>query len=568
MEDNDRDESVDAREHLLNDSNYQNQIVELKDRNEDKEKHDKVETKVETKAAPPIPMPSVGHTTQFPRTDNVYKKKESLPYDEAQALVWKTRPIQHNRERLIEWSVYFVIGALIGTIAFIMKILEENLIHLAMALMGGLIKTEPPYEPAPAWLVYICMCGLYGLIAGYLTTYWGQPASGSGVAELIGYINGVNYHGFLGISTLLVKVFGVSFAVSGKLCVGKEGPLAHIGAICGALVLYTPFVDLRHLQNDETKRVFVAAGASAGVAVAFGSPIGGALFVYELSRPNTFWQFKMIWKVFFCCCISTFTMAVWSGIVTAAFKKREIVDWSGASVKFGHLQNSVVLDIHILLPSALIIGVIGGLMGPLFININTRVNVFRGKILKSKWIKVLETAFFCMLTASFFFWMPYIFRRDVCPFRETHEHEPTNSTIKQIEDLVEEKQAWCKDEKTYSPLATVFWASESEIITGLMGNGVDIELHEIFVFFAVWYVFTCITYGTNVPAGLFLPGMILGCCVGRIFGNLLLLARVIENKPEVIQNAYQNLIVIASASVLAGYTRMTYSLCVIMMETA
>ena len=124
-----------------------------------------------------------------------------------------------------------------------------------------------------------------------MTTYYGQPAAGSGVAELIGYLNGVNMEGFLKISTLITKVIGVTLAVAGKLCVGKEGPLAHIGAIVGASILYIPGLGFEHLRNDETKRLFIAAGASTGVSAAFGAPIGGALFCYELSKPNTFWKF-------------------------------------------------------------------------------------------------------------------------------------------------------------------------------------------------------------------------------------------------------------------------------------
>jgi len=111
------------------------------------------------------------------------------------------------------------------------------------------------------------------------------------VAELIGYLNGVNMEGFLKISTLITKVIGVTLAVAGKLCVGKEGPLAHIGAIVGASILYIPGLGFEHLRNDETKRLFIAAGASTGVSAAFGAPIGGALFCYELSKPNTFWKF-------------------------------------------------------------------------------------------------------------------------------------------------------------------------------------------------------------------------------------------------------------------------------------
>jgi H+/Cl- antiporter ClcA len=57
-------------------------------------------------------------------------------------------------------------------------------------------------------------------------------------------------------------------------------------------------------------REFVAAGISAGVSAAFGAPIGGALFAYELSGPSTFWTLKLIWRNFFCASIATFTLAV------------------------------------------------------------------------------------------------------------------------------------------------------------------------------------------------------------------------------------------------------------------
>lgn len=195
-----------------------------------------------------------------------------------------------------------------------MKQIEEGLIHSTTKIANFTIHEKLPYNVVPSWIIYSSLCGLWGCLAGIMTTYWGQGAAGSGVAELIGYLNGVNYPLFLGIPTLVTKVIGVALAVSGRLCIGKEGPLCHIGAVWGVLVLYMPFIDLKYLMNDENKRVFVAAGASAGVSVAFGSPIGGALFVYELSMPNTFWKFQMIWKVFFSCCISCFTLAIWSGI--------------------------------------------------------------------------------------------------------------------------------------------------------------------------------------------------------------------------------------------------------------
>ena len=47
-----------------------------------------------------------------------------------------------------------------------------------------------------------------------------------------------------------------------------------------------------------------------------------------------------------------------------------------------------------ILPGAIFLGIIGGLLGPLFININTRTNAIRAKCLKKKWFKPIETFFF------------------------------------------------------------------------------------------------------------------------------------------------------------------------------
>lgn len=47
-----------------------------------------------------------------------------------------------------------------------------------------------------------------------------------------------------------------------------------------------------------------------------------------------------------------------------------------------------------------------------------------------------------------------------------------------------------------------------------------LEFGSMFVFFLVWLFFTCITFGTSTPSGLFVPGMILGCCVGNLLSIL------------------------------------------------
>jgi H+/Cl- antiporter ClcA len=146
--------------------------------------------------------------------------------------------------------------------------------------------------------------------AALLTVFVGPKAAGSGVPELIGCLNGVRIAEWLTPTVLFVKVVGVTLAVAGSLVVGKEGPLAHIGAIIAIIVFFAPIESFNEFRTGSRYREFVAAGISAGVSVAFGAPIGGTLFAYELSNPSTFWTFKNIWRNFFCASIATFSLAL------------------------------------------------------------------------------------------------------------------------------------------------------------------------------------------------------------------------------------------------------------------
>jgi H+/Cl- antiporter ClcA len=148
------------------------------------------------------------------------------------------------------------------------------------------------------------------LIASMMTMYIAPTALGSGVAEAMGLLNGVAYPDFINIKAFFVKLLGVGLAVSAGFAGGKEGPLVHMGAIVGYAVPYIPIPIARYFRNDFEKRKLMAAGIAAGVSAAFGAPIGGSLFAYELSKPNTFWSFSLTWKVFFASTISAFTLSI------------------------------------------------------------------------------------------------------------------------------------------------------------------------------------------------------------------------------------------------------------------
>jgi chloride channel 7 len=231
------------------------------------------------------------------------------------------------KEKLDIWLSYLIVGLVTGSIAFVIDVIVEELVLWKWALSQNLIKTSM----TDAVLVFTVLSVLFGGLAALLTVYVGPGALGSGTPELMAYLNGINYPNFISIRTLVTKIIGVSLAVAAGLCVGKEGPLAHIGAIVGIGVLYLPFNFLKKLRNEVSKREIACAGAAAGVSAAFGSPIGGSLFIFEVARPSTFWSFELTWKIFFCSSVSTFMLNFLSCLKRGEFSS--ITD--GGLIKFG-----------------------------------------------------------------------------------------------------------------------------------------------------------------------------------------------------------------------------------------
>ena len=269
-------------------------------------------------------------------------------------------------------------------------------------------------------MTYIAFSGLFGGVAALLTVFLGPGAAGSGITEMMAYLNGINYPKFFGYRTLFVKTFGLCLAVSAGLCVGKEGPLAHIGAVIGHAAVYLPIDGLKRFRNSIDKRELACAGAAAGVSAAFGSPIGGSLLVYEMSRPSTFWSFDLTWKIFFASSISTFVLNFMSAI-----KKGETVHITNAGlIKFGsYIQSPYVLSDF---PFFAILGICGGLLGSFFNFINYEVNVLRRIYLNTSWKKVMETLFLTLITAALISTAPLITAQS-CQKLDPHSELATES---------------------------------------------------------------------------------------------------------------------------------------------
>ena len=328
------------------------------------------------------------------------KKDESFDIQAVNSNAWRGMPFS-KATQLQSWLIFFLMGVLTGAIAFGMDRLEEFLVGTRAELAQKTIGHDGSL--VASWSVYsFFSTGLVAIAAG-MSIWWGPGAIGSGVAETMGIVNGYNYHDFIGINTLVTKIFGVVLAVSGGMKVGKEGPLAHIGSLVGVACIYIPWSLNKSFRNDRDKRAIIAAGAGVGVSVAFGAPIGGVLFAYEVSKANAFWTFTLAWKTFLSTSMANFTLTMLNAIATGNFDNVT----NAGLIKFGDIKknNYDLPDVIIFI----IIGVLGGLLGALFIEINMAMGRARKRLIKKPITKFIEALAFAFVGSTLVYYIPSMF---------------------------------------------------------------------------------------------------------------------------------------------------------------
>ena len=61
------------------------------------------------------------------------------------------------------------------------------------------------------------------------------------------------------------------------------------------------------------------------------------------------------------------------------------------------------------IPGSIFVGAITGVLGAIFVSVNSNLSILRKKMITKNWQKLAEAAFFSFITTSMFYWLPYIF---------------------------------------------------------------------------------------------------------------------------------------------------------------
>jgi CIC family chloride channel protein len=133
-------------------------------------------------------------------------------------------------------------------------------------------------QPAP-WGLLVCLVPVVGAIGvTFIVNHFAPEAKGHGVPEVMDAI----YYGEGRIRPVVAvaKSLASALAIGSGAAVGREGPIIQIGSALGSTL--GQIVAMPAAQRI----TLVAAGAGAGIAATFNTPIGGVMFAIELMMPE------------------------------------------------------------------------------------------------------------------------------------------------------------------------------------------------------------------------------------------------------------------------------------------
>ncbi|KAG8570871.1 hypothetical protein GDO81_011457 [Engystomops pustulosus] len=507
---------------------------------------------------------------------------ESLDYLPSHSEVYKTwLKLKPHSSEWDRWLMMGLIGIVVGTVGFFMHQIIDTCFEMKWEMVEKYISHGDFFT---TWL-YILGIG-FGMVlcSSGLVVFLCPAGSPSGLPEVIGYLNGASIRHIFNIRTFFGSFFSCALAVSAGLFCGPEAPMIHIGAVVGCglsqfksdtLRINLPF--FTRFRNSADKRQFITAGAAAGIASVFRAPVGGLLFALE--EVASFWDIKLAWQTFFCCLMATFTTEVFSssfgGFAYSGYfgffkAEQRILFW---------VKDLLNMSVLAFIPS-ITIGIIGGLLGALFVCLNVRINKLRLKLFNSisnklvrQLSKLTETMVLLVATMTITVYLPYFFPCTAYP-STSHVTNSSHNT----HELWDVSEYNCPAESTghMFPNSSHIFNQGAELLVKNGKQGIMLLFqrgtHEkygfpaLFITLIFYFIISCWTAGTAAATGLVVPMLYTGALFGRIVGIVMVYLFGVRNDEYWAWIDPGLFAAIGSAAYFSGVSRLTISLTVIMVE--
>ncbi|MGB6538658.1 MAG: chloride channel protein [Xanthobacteraceae bacterium] len=172
-----------------------------------------------------------------------------------------------------------VVGVVAGFGAVGFRALIGLIHNIAFAGTFAVAYDASVFTPPSPWGPFVILVPvLGGIVLTFLVNNFAPEARGHGVPEVM---DAVYYNnGVIRPIVAVIKSFASALAIGTGASVGREGPIIQIGAALGSTL--GQFIRMAPWQRI----TLVAAGAGAGIAATFNTPIGGVMFTIELMMPE------------------------------------------------------------------------------------------------------------------------------------------------------------------------------------------------------------------------------------------------------------------------------------------
>jgi CIC family chloride channel protein len=173
----------------------------------------------------------------------------------------------------------FIVGIVTGFGAVGFRALI-SLIHNVMFLGQVTVSYDANlFTPPSPWGALIILVPVVGaVVVTFIVTTFAPEARGHGVPEVM---DAIYYKGgIIRPIVAVIKSIASAVAIGSGAAVGREGPIIQIGSALGSTL--GQIVSMRPGERI----ILVAAGAGAGIAATFNTPIGGVMFAIELMMPE------------------------------------------------------------------------------------------------------------------------------------------------------------------------------------------------------------------------------------------------------------------------------------------
>lgn len=188
--------------------------------------------------------------------------------------------VSHRTLGLLALSLLAIVVGIVtgfGAIVFrdLIAVVHNLLFYGRLSALYNANLYNPP-SPWGAGIILVPVIGGLGVV--FLVRTFAPEARGHGVPEVM---DAIFYRdGKIRPVVAAVKSLASALAIGSGSSVGREGPIIQIGASLGSTTGQL-------VRMEAWQRItLVAAGAGAGIAATFNTPIGGVLFAVELMLPE------------------------------------------------------------------------------------------------------------------------------------------------------------------------------------------------------------------------------------------------------------------------------------------